>query len=253
MRTIEPRAALVEQRPKSARDVAIELIKRWEGFRQYAYRDVGGIWTIGYGRAYGVKEGDYVTEAQAEQMLAEDLKPTFLAIQDLQTQIPVALSIYQRGALASFAYNVGVSALRNSKSVAGRLRSGDIEGAADGLLLYNKARVDGALVRIRGLANRRADERDVFLTGVAIGEHEIDGATMAPERPPSDKMGSTEIGGAMVGSTAATSVIALLIPELKTWPVELQYGVGGCLILTLLAFGYLGVRRYQRYARAEIG
>ena len=28
---------------------AVELIKKWEGFRSKAYRDGGGVWTIGYG------------------------------------------------------------------------------------------------------------------------------------------------------------------------------------------------------------
>ena len=30
-------------------DVGIAKIKQWEGFKKKAYRDGGGVWTVGYG------------------------------------------------------------------------------------------------------------------------------------------------------------------------------------------------------------
>lgn len=249
----ETGAALIEARPVTALDIATQLIKQWEGFRAYAYQDVGGVWTIGYGHTATAEEGQYVTETRAKEVLAEDLKPVFLALQALQKRIPVQLTVHQRGALASFAYNLGVGVLRDSPSVVGRLKSGDVEGAADGLLLYNKARVGGELKRIRGLANRRVAERDMFLTGIAEGENEASGATMVPEKPRSDKMRSTEIVGAVGGAGATTTLAVSIIDKIENWPLVLQLTVGGSLTACLMLFGYLGWRRWQKYSRAEIG
>jgi GH24 family phage-related lysozyme (muramidase) len=47
-----------------------------------------------------------------------------------------------------------------------RLNAGDFPAAADGLLSWDKIRVAGALIASRDLANRRRDERDLFLNGV---------------------------------------------------------------------------------------
>jgi len=51
----------------------IDLIASSEGVRLKAYRDTGGIWTIGFGHTKDVKEGDVITLNQAKIMLAYDL------------------------------------------------------------------------------------------------------------------------------------------------------------------------------------
>ena len=51
----------------------IDAIKRFEGVRLQAYPDSGGVWTIGYGHTKDVKNGDRITQYQAEQLLKEDL------------------------------------------------------------------------------------------------------------------------------------------------------------------------------------
>lgn len=50
------------------------LIKQWEGLRLYAYQDVIGVWTIGYGHTAQagepiVQEGMKITENQTETIL----------------------------------------------------------------------------------------------------------------------------------------------------------------------------------------
>ena len=51
----------------------LELIKYFEGVRPTAYKDSGGILTIGYGHTKNVKEGDIITEDDAEKLLKIDL------------------------------------------------------------------------------------------------------------------------------------------------------------------------------------
>ena len=52
----------------------VELIKHFEGFEDTAYLCPANVWTIGYGRTRNVKEGDRITEAQAERDLLEELE-----------------------------------------------------------------------------------------------------------------------------------------------------------------------------------
>ena len=52
----------------------IALIKRFEGFRNRAYKCPAGVWTIGYGHTKGVKAGQAITTQQAEELLQADLK-----------------------------------------------------------------------------------------------------------------------------------------------------------------------------------
>lgn len=50
----------------------LDLIKGFEGLRLRAYRDPAGVWTIGYGHTGGVKPGQVITRARAEELLRAD-------------------------------------------------------------------------------------------------------------------------------------------------------------------------------------
>src|SRR5262250_2316338 len=51
----------------------IAIIKDYEGLVLTATPDPGGVLTIGYGHTLDIHAGDMITEAQAEQLLAQDL------------------------------------------------------------------------------------------------------------------------------------------------------------------------------------
>jgi len=93
------------------------LIKTFEGYRENAYLDPVGIWTIGYGHTGGVKEGDTVTEEGAEQLLQQDLK----AAENTVNATGLVLSQLQFDALVSLVYNIG-SANFNSSTLLKLLR-----------------------------------------------------------------------------------------------------------------------------------
>lgn len=91
---------------------AIALIKKYEGCRLQAYRDVVGKWTVGWGSTLGVTQGTHITQAQADAMLLND-------VFDLSAQISKAtneamLNDNQISALIDFAYNLGFGALFHS-------------------------------------------------------------------------------------------------------------------------------------------
>lgn len=138
----------------------IALIKAREGFRDHAYPDPGSggdPWTIGYGSTHGVHKGMVITEEQATAMLAADLH---LFEATVMHGVKVALSQDEFDALVSLCYNIGPRAFLGS-TVLKRLNAEDRTGAAEAILMWNKA---GGKV-VQGLVNRREAEQAQFLNG----------------------------------------------------------------------------------------
>jgi lysozyme len=88
----------------------VAFIKNIEGCKLTAYKDAEG-WSIGYGH-FGVSEGDTCTQEQADQWLQEDIDKVAIAVNKAVTR---GLSQGQFDALCDFAYNVGITALDQSK------------------------------------------------------------------------------------------------------------------------------------------
>jgi lysozyme len=105
----------------------IDLIKHFEGLRLNAYQDVADIWTIGYGHTGPkVKPGLTITEAQADQLLSDDLCRFESGVTDA---VKVPLNANEFSALVSFGYNLGLGSLRRS-TLLRLLNEGDRSGAA---------------------------------------------------------------------------------------------------------------------------
>ncbi len=143
----------------------LALIKEFEGLELDAYIDAVGVWTIGYGTtaAAGVgispKRGMRITEAEAEEYLRRGIDKFATQIRPYFTREPNA---NQFGAFVSLAYNIGPSAFRGSSALR-KFNAGDLAGAADAILLWNKGTVNGKKVMLRGLVRRREAERAMFL------------------------------------------------------------------------------------------
>lgn len=135
---------------------AMDLIKKYEGFKLEAYQCPAGIWTIGYGHTSGVKPGDKITARQAEMYLKVDIVEFEYAISAL---VSVPLTDKMRAALVSFVFNVGKGAFAKSKLLK-KLNAGDYSGAANEFLAWNIA--NGK--RLKGLLRRRVEERYIFLS-----------------------------------------------------------------------------------------
>jgi len=138
----------------------IDFIKGWEGFRRYWYRDAGGVWTIGYGTTeHGgrVEKGETevpLSKSRATSVLRETIESDFVPPVDGSTP---DLAAHKRWALYSFAYNVGVSAFKNS-TLREKLALGREEEAEEEFLRW--VHVNGEVVE--GLVHRRRAERDLF-------------------------------------------------------------------------------------------
>ena len=129
----------------------INLIKSFEGCRLASYKCPAGVWTIGYGHTSGVKEGQIITQEQADNYLKSDLEKYEKYVEATGLQ----LNQNQFDALVSFSYNCGNGNLKTL------IKNRSLEQIAEALLLYNKA---GGKV-LAGLTRRREAERDLFLSG----------------------------------------------------------------------------------------
>lgn len=81
-----------------------------EGTVYEAYPDTGGVWTICTGHTLGVRRGDEADPEQCAAYLRADLGE---AVDFVMREVPAA-SIFQKIALADFAYNLGLRALAKS-------------------------------------------------------------------------------------------------------------------------------------------
>lgn len=137
---------------------AVALIKKWEGFRADSYQCSAGRWTIGWGTTKGVKPGDKITREQAEKLLLDDVFTE--RVPAVERLVKVPLTNNEMNALISFVYNIGVGNFEGStllKMLNQGLPRAVVADQFD-RWVFAKGK------RIQGLANRRADEKRVFLT-----------------------------------------------------------------------------------------
>jgi len=131
----------------------LNALKNWEGLRTTAYKCPAGVWTIGYGHTGGVSAGQTISEAQAEQLLRQDLQSFENEVTNMANAKGVKLSQGQYDALVSFAYNCGGGALQKS-GILDMLKSGNVSGAASKMNEY----VHGGGQVLPGLVSRRKVE-----------------------------------------------------------------------------------------------
>jgi len=87
-------------------ELSLALIDVFEGNRLVAYKDTGGIWTIGKGHTKDVYEGMTITLEEEEEFFKQDSAPLFYAVSSITP-------ITRAAALVSFGYNCGIGRLLN--------------------------------------------------------------------------------------------------------------------------------------------
>lgn len=133
----------------------VDFVKEKEGFREDAYQDAVGVWTIGYGSTKGVKKGDKISKEDAEELLREELQGFLDYVLWFNDEHGYGWNDNQIAALTSFIYNLGKGKLNQVTGKATR----DNDLISKKMRLYNKA---GGRV-LRGLEIRRNEEADHFL------------------------------------------------------------------------------------------
>ncbi|MFC3076892.1 lysozyme [Phenylobacterium terrae] len=139
---------------------AIELIKRFEGFREKAAQLPDGRWTLGYGHTLTARDGAWVSERDAEALLMYDLIGVAQTVND---QVFTPLNQNQFDALCAFAFNIGLPAFKSS-AVLMLINEGQLLQAACAMELWRKADFEGERIVVDALVRRRAAEKALFLT-----------------------------------------------------------------------------------------
>lgn len=141
---------------------ALELIRKFEGYSEMAYKCPAGVWTIGYGHTKGVVKGSIVDRERAEEYLAEDYAEAEKAVLSMITQ---KLTSNQLGALVSFVFNLGSGNFRNSTLRRKVNANPNDETIANEFLRWRYTHDgDGKIVELAGLKARREAEADLYFS-----------------------------------------------------------------------------------------
>jgi lysozyme len=151
----------------------IDMISHHEGVRTKPYQCPALIWTVGVGhvidqshikvplaerKALPIPDGwdRTLSMGEVDEMLAKDLQSFENGVRRL---CPNGLTPGRLGALTSFAFNVGLGNLQRS-TIRMKHNRGDYEGAAEAFMAWTKA----GGKELKGLVNRRKDERALYLS-----------------------------------------------------------------------------------------
>lgn len=121
-----------------------------EGFKDKAYQDSVGVWTIGFGETKGVKPGDTIAPQRAMKQLLDSADAH---AKGMTACIKVPLYQHEYDAYLSFTYNVGVGNFCKS-DVLRELNQGNYEQACKNLLHWDYA----GGKKLPGLTRRRQEE-----------------------------------------------------------------------------------------------
>lgn len=184
----------------------LDIIKKSEGLRLRAYPDPGSAngypYTIGYGHTKGVKKGDSITKAQAEELLRQDVAWAVETVNSLG----VKLTQNQFDALVSFCFNVGRDGFLKS-SVARVVKAGRHDLVPSKLALWIKN--DGKVMQ--GLINRRGMEARLYMS---MDNKDIAAAPSAPV--PGKPMKKSKTAWVAIGQAlSALSMIFAYATEIK--------------------------------------
>ena len=157
--------------------LCIKMIAHHEGVRYKPYRCPANLWTIGVGHVMYPDQAKLTmadrlkidlhpddnrvwSKEEVDAILASDLERFERGV----TQYCGELSQSKFDALVCFAFNLGLGTLQRS-TLRQKVLRGDKEGAAEELLKYCMA---GGKI-LKGLQNRRIDERAMFLSNQQTG------------------------------------------------------------------------------------
>lgn len=144
-----------------------EYLKSKERFRQYPERDEYGVLHIGFGHKIQPRETfERLNTREAEMLMRRDVYPILNCI---NKNITAPLNQNQFDALVSLAYNIGITAFRNSR-VRKFLSRGPWETmderylwAAEAMHKWNKVTINGVKRISNGLVRRRLEESEWFM------------------------------------------------------------------------------------------
>ena len=140
---------------------SVFLIAPSEGVKNTGYSDPVGIATACYGHTGpDVKVGQWYSSSQCMEWL---LKDSGRSEKDVDSVITVPLNVYQKAALISFDYNMGIGRLRSS-TMAKLFNQKDYNGGCQQLIKW----VYAGKEKLPGLEKRRDTEMQMCLGDLEV-------------------------------------------------------------------------------------
>jgi lysozyme len=152
---------------------ALKMIKHHEGVRNKPYRCPARLWTVGVGHVIDPSHARVPFEERSYLEIPDGWNRK-LTMEEVDAILAQDLKRFERGvlrycpsagtkqswldSLVSFSFNVGLGTLQRS-TLRQKHNRGDYDGAADEFLKYS---LGGGKV-LKGLVNRRKDERAMYL------------------------------------------------------------------------------------------
>jgi lysozyme len=143
-------------------DKLIKLLRHHEGVRNKPYQCPAKLWTVGIGHLIGDGKtlppewNKTFTNEEIDAILKRDLNRFELGVHKMLPN--VFLRQHEFDAIVSFCFNLGLGCFQRS-TIRQALLRGDKEAAMESLVKYCRA---GGKI-LKGLQNRRLDERKLFL------------------------------------------------------------------------------------------
>lgn len=159
--------------------VGVGAIVKHEGMVKTAYVDPVGVVTVCAGHTRTAKLGQTLSPERCAELLKADTEYAQAAVRRLVT---AKITQQQFDALTSLVFNIGEGNFARS-SLLRKINAQDCWGAGSEFPKWNKGRVNGKLVELRGLTLRRADERKTFETGCVHGTNQAAVKQKADSKP----------------------------------------------------------------------
>lgn len=144
-------------------DAGLEFIKGYETLSLKAYKAVPTekFFSIGFGHySSDIKAGDTITEAQALELLRQDVQATEKGVNKATKSVRKLLEQHHFDALVSLTFNIGLGNFQKS-TLLKKLLQKDFDGASAEFLKWRKS---GGQV-LAGLEKRRLAEKMIFDCG----------------------------------------------------------------------------------------
>lgn len=151
---------MVECEPCATSEQGYQIVRNFEGYMPFPYKDIAGIDTVGYG--YVLRPGDKFTYPLLPPDADKLLRKTMGTFErDINRVVLIKLQQHQFDAIASLTYNIGSGAFTGS-TVLKRVNARRHAEVPDGFLMWNKARIEGVLKPVKALTLRRREEANLY-------------------------------------------------------------------------------------------
>ena len=205
-------------------------LKQWEGLKTKAYKDAGGVWTIGYGHTATAGEpkpcaGMVITAAEAESILLKDLTQYEAAVESL---VKVELNDNQFAALVSFVYNIPLASFKKS-TLLKKLNAGNYDAVPTELMKWTKA----GGKKIQGLVNRRRAEGYLWMEGAFVTSKDV-----VPEQKTVHPVLKPEVIGPVISAASGLTGFA-------TGSGPFQWALAAVMVIGVAIGSYYFIKRMK--------